>query len=285
MVKLLSESAPAKINLFLRVSGRRADGYHEIDSIFVPVSICDRLEIELRPARSVAVDLRCDSQEVPAGEHNLAVRAAREFLTEFGINAEVLLNLHKKIPIGAGLGGGSSDAGTVLRMMAALCKINAAARLAEVALKLGADVPFFLNPVPARVRGIGERIDPLRAINKPPILIAIPAIEVSTAFVFQNLQPDQWSGPAPATDIDAVVEGRLSNRQLVNDLETTAIARWPQIRELKKAVEIAGARAAAMTGSGGGIFGIFGSSEEASRAHDMVHGLAPEVQVFTASIL
>jgi len=157
MVKLLRESAPAKINLFLRVTGRRLDGYHELDSVFVPVSIYDRLDIELRPARCSSVQLWCDSDAVPADERNLAVRAANAFLAEFGIQAEVLINLHKEIPVGAGLGGGSSDAGAVLRMMAALCGVDQSASLLTVAMRLGADVPFFLNPTPSRVRGIGER--------------------------------------------------------------------------------------------------------------------------------
>src|SRR6516165_1229864 len=132
MVKLLRESAPAKINLFLRVTGRRYDGYHELDSVFVPISIYDRLDIELRPARFAAVQLCCDSDAIPADERNLAIRGAHEFLTEFNIRAEVLINLHKEIPAGAGLGGGSSDAGAVLRMMAVLCGIPQSAPLVTV---------------------------------------------------------------------------------------------------------------------------------------------------------
>jgi 4-diphosphocytidyl-2-C-methyl-D-erythritol kinase len=285
MVKLLSELAPAKINLFLRVTGRRSDGYHELDSVFVPISIYDRVEIELHPSRSASIALRCDSASLPAGELNLAFRAAREFMAEFGIKAEVCISLHKRIPVGAGLGGGSSDAGGVLRMMAALWRVDQAQRLAAVALRLGADVPFFLSPLPARVGGIGERIVPLGKIVKSPLLIAVPPVEVSTALIFQELRPEQWSGPAPDHDVRAIIEGRAGNEHLVNDLEKVALAKWPQIGELKRLIDAAGARAVAMTGSGGAVFGIFDSSDDAVRAAGEVRRRASQAHVFVASVL
>jgi len=285
MVKLLSESAPAQINLFLRVTGRRSDGYHELDSVFVPISIYDRLDIELRPAPSASVQLCCDAAAVPADERNLALRAAREFLTEFSIRAEVLINLHKEIPPGAGLGGGSSDAGAVLRMMATLCRVKRLAPLLKIAMRLGADVPFFLDPAPSRVRGIGERSYVLGRIEKPFFVIVVPPFEVSTALVFRDLRPEHWSGPAPERDILAITQGRIGRQQLVNDLERVAIAKWPEIGEAKKMLEATGARAAAMTGSGGSVFGIFDSSGEASRAGREISRLAPQMRTFTASAL
>jgi 4-diphosphocytidyl-2-C-methyl-D-erythritol kinase len=286
MVKLLRESAPAKINLFLRVTGRRGNGYHELDSVFLPVSIHDRLDIELRPAPSASVHLRCDSDAIPTNEGNLAFRAAREFLTEFSIQAEVRIDLHKEIPAGAGLGGGSSDAGAVLRMMATLCGVNlSAASLTAVAMRLGADVAFFLDPAPSRVRGIGERSEALGRIQKPFLLIVVPPFEVSTALVFRDLRPEHWSGPAPDRDILAIVQGRIEREHLVNDLEQVAIAKWPEIEEVKRMLEGAGARAAAMSGSGGSVFGIFNSSGEASRAGCEIARRAPQVRTFTASVL
>jgi 4-diphosphocytidyl-2-C-methyl-D-erythritol kinase len=285
MVKLLREVAPAKINLFLRVTGRRRDGYHELDSVFVPVSIYDRIDIELRPARSPALELYCDSDMVPAGEHNLAFMAAREFMAEFDIQAEVLINLHKVIPAGAGLGGGSSDAGTTLRMLAVLWGINQPELLLAIAMKLGADVPFFLNPVPSRVRGTGERCEAMGAIKAPFLLIAVPPVEVPTALVFHDLQPAHWSGPAPESDLRAIIQGGIVPEHLINDLEAVAIAKWPEIGELKKLLVALGARAAAMTGSGGAVFGIFDSSEAASDAEREIMRRAPQLRAFTASVL
>jgi len=284
MVKLLSAATPAKINLFLRITCRRSDGYHELDSVFVPISICDRLDIELRPANRATVELCCDCGAIPPGDGNLAFRSAREFMTGFGIQAEVRIKLHKEIPAGAGLGGGSSDAGAVLRMMAELCRIPVVA-LPAVALRLGADVPFFLNPAPARVSGIGERNLALGRIVQPFLLIAVPPFEVPTAQVYRDLRPEHWSGPASDDDVLAIIQGRIGREQLVNDLEQAAIARWPEIGEVKRLLEELGARGAAMTGSGGGVFGIFASSEEVSRAIDELSRRAPRFRTFSASVL
>src|SRR5580704_7927057 len=140
MVKLLAERAFAKINLFLRVTGRREDGYHELDSIFLPISISDRLRIEVRPAPTSSVTLRCNDASLSDEQSNLASRAAREFMREFGISAHVIIDLEKTIPAGAGLGGGSSDAGTVLRMLASMTQASSDhfGRMRKIAVGLGA---------------------------------------------------------------------------------------------------------------------------------------------------
>jgi 4-diphosphocytidyl-2-C-methyl-D-erythritol kinase len=278
-----TEFAPAKINLYLRVTGRRADGYHELDSVFVPVSVCDRVRLEIRPAAPPAVALRCDSAVLPSDSRNLAVRAALAFMAEFGMNAEVMIHLHKEIPIGAGLGGGSSDAGAVLRMMAALGGVTDHARLTAVALTLGADVPFFLAPAPARVGGIGERITPLQGFPPFALLIAVPPVQVPTAAVFRDLVPGQWSGPASDADVRAILEGRITPEIAVNDLAKVAMVKWPVIAELKTAMENAGAGAAAMTGSGSGVFGIFATSSAATHAAAELQRVAPATRIFTAT--
>jgi 4-diphosphocytidyl-2-C-methyl-D-erythritol kinase len=268
MVKLISAFAPAKLNLYLRVVGRRANGYHELDSIFVPISIGDRIAIETRPSDRIVVNLCGSFGNLPAGEHNLAVRAATAFMREFAVTAEVLIDLRKSIPPGAGLGGGSSDAATVLRMMATLFRIeiDQSERLARVAVSIGADVPFFLNPVPARVTGIGERIAPLYAFPQFALVVAVPPIEVPTAAIFRDLQPQDWSGPAADADVLAIAAGESSPRLFVNDLARTAMTRWPEIARLKARLEERGALAASMTGSGAGLFGIFATTDEANRA-------------------
>lgn len=283
MVKLLRRWAPAKINLFLRVIGRRPDGYHELDSLFLPVSLYDGVDIELRPADSCSVELSCDSETIPAGERNLAFRAACEFMAEFRVHAQVLIKLHKEIPAGAGLGGGSSDAGAVLQMMAELCGVGQSAALETVAMRLGSDVPFFLNPAPSRVRGIGERVERLAQMEKPYLVIAVPPVEILTSWVFRDLRPEHWSGPASDQDLQAIVHGRIEPHHLVNDLEQVAIAKWPEIGDLKKLLAALGARATAMTGSGGGVFGIFASGSEASYARQQVERRVPDVQAFSAS--
>jgi 4-diphosphocytidyl-2-C-methyl-D-erythritol kinase len=285
MVKLLRQLTPAKINLFLRVTGRRTNGYHELDSVIVPISIYDGLDIELRPSATSSFIFRCDSASLPVDERNLALKAAHAFTAEFDIKAEVSIALRKQVPAGAGMGGGSSDAAAVIRMMAALCRIRESERLAALALRLGADVPFFLDPCPARVTGIGERIVPLGDVAPIHLLIAVPALEVSTATVFGRLRHEQWSGPASDADVRAIIEGRIAAHHLVNDLEQVATVLWPEIGQLKNLLNAAGARATAMTGSGGGVFGTFDSQEAAARGRDQIKSGAPWARIFNASVV
>jgi 4-diphosphocytidyl-2-C-methyl-D-erythritol kinase len=282
-VKLLAERAPAKINLFLRVAGRRADGYHELDSIFVPISLADRVTVEVRPGRAASVALRCNDASLPAGDANLAARAAREFIAEFNVRAGVLIDLDKQIPVGAGLGGGSSDAGAVLRMLAALERIDDRARLVRLAAGLGADVPFFLDPRPARVGGIGERIATLPHFPALPLVLVIPPFEVSTQEIFKLLAREQWSGPAGDTDIAALASGDVAPAALVNDLAPVAMRLFPEIATLKSLLESLGARAAQMTGSGGAVFGVFASDADAERAALQARRRAPDARVLVAS--
>lgn len=284
MVKLLTELAPAKINLFLRVVGRRPDGYHELDSVFVPISLYDRLQIELRAAGRASVALRCEGGDaLPTDDRNLAVRAAKAFMAEFGVNANVLIDLRKQIPAGAGLGGGSSDAAAVLRMMAALLRIEAGPKLAALALKLGADIPFFLHPVPARVGGIGELISPMPKFPNLAMVVAVPPFEVSTASIYQQLKPEQWSGKASESDLIAVSSGRISPELLVNDLEAVVTARHPEVARLKTMLMQTGARAASMSGSGAAVFGIFVSAKEAQNAVRELGRLMPHIWTAVAN--
>ena len=287
MVKLLAERAFAKINLFLRVTGRRADGYHELDSIFVPVSISDRITIEIRPAATSSVTLRCNVAALAVAQSNLASRAAREFIREFGISAHVMIDLEKTIPAGAGLGGGSSDAGTVLRMLAAMTPstVHDVERLRKIAVGLGADVPFFLASRPSRVTGIGERIEVLEKFPALHVVIAAPPIEVPTAAIFKVLKPEGWSGLAPSSDIEEMLRGEMDARHLVNDLEAPAIQLYPQIAHLKALLQNCGATASSMTGSGGAVFGIFPDASAAERAADALRLRAPEARVFAAKSL
>lgn len=186
--------APAKLNLGLRIVGCRADGYHLLDSVFVPLDLADGLGIRVALAErgqrgtSARIQLRVDGG--PAGlekdERNLAVRAAEAFLAEAELAAEVHITLDKKIPVGAGMGGGSSDAGAVLRTLDVVFPgVVSAPRLAALAVSLGADVPYFLDPRPARVRGIGEEIEPLAGFPSLSVVVATPEPPLATADVFR----------------------------------------------------------------------------------------------------
>src|SRR5579885_886349 len=282
MIKRLELLTPAKINLFLRITGRRPDGYHQLDSLFLPISLFDRVVIEVDDsAATAAVALRCNWPELGPHDANLAVRAARLFMEERGLNWRVAIDLHKRIPAGAGLGGGSSDAGAVLRLMAQLAASEPAA-LAATALRLGADVPFFLDPRPARVGGIGERITYLEGTCRLHLAIGVPPFAVSTAEIYRGLQPDQWSGPSPAI-LPRILDATSVTRELlVNDLQQVAIARHSTIGEIKVLLQELGAAGVAMSGSGGAVFGIFADQVQAGVAAQRAAARMPTVRFLTA---
>jgi 4-diphosphocytidyl-2-C-methyl-D-erythritol kinase len=288
MVKLLTERAFAKINLFLRVTNRRADGYHELDSIFIPVSLSDRVTIEIRPAATSSITLRCNVTSLGDAQSNLAARAASAFMSELGIFAQIVIDLEKTIPVGAGLGGGSSDAGTVLRMLTSMTSSmlgqssDIHQRLHKIAVALGADVPFFLHPRPARVTGIGERIEVLEKSPALHLVIAVPPVEVPTASIFKALKREGWSGPALASDIEEIRRGEITTRHLQNDLEAPATQLYPQIAKLKVSLQECGATATSMSGSGGAVFGLFGNGGAAEQGATALRLREPEARVFVA---
>ncbi len=275
-------SAPAKINLGLRVVGRRADGYHLLDSVFLPLQLADGIELDLVPDRpGVAFELLGEaSPDVPRDGRNLAVRAAEAFLGELAEPPGVQLALRKGIPSEAGMGGGSSDAGAVLRGLSALLPDAVPApRLAEIALSLRAAVPVFLHPRPARVTGVGEGIEPLAGLLAQPLVLARRGPALSTADVFGRLREAPWASLTPA-GADPTIRplwalrepGGLARagsrlRDLVhNDLEPAAAALNPAVTELQREFENSGALASAMTGSGPTIYGLFADEAAASRA-------------------
>lgn len=287
-MKTAEERACAKINLFLRVIGRRSDGYHELDSVFLPISLADEIRLEVRRSEETSITLNCDALALGSSASNLASRAARAFMSEFEVAAQVQIDLRKRVPVAAGLGGGSSDAGTVLRMLATAAGIEDEedwSRMRRVALSLGADVPFFLDPRPARVNGIGELIAPMPTAPALPIVIAVPPFEVPTATIFRALRPEDWSGRAPDSDIEAIARGEISPAIAINDLAAAAIAQFPEIRRLKGLLEESGARAAQMSGSGGAVFGVFESTEDAGQAAEKVKKRAPFATVIAATTL
>ena len=259
--------APAKVNFGLRVVGRRADGYHELESLFVPLDLADELSVAAEPADRTAVRLRMQTAaDVPADGENLAVRAALAFLKEAGLSVDVCIDLAKRIPVAAGLGGGSSDAGAVLRALSEGFPGSVGQRaLAQVALDLGADVPFFLDPRPAWVRGVGEKLEPAPGLPRLALLLANPGAAVSTAEVyraFDALQPVARSVPRARElpDLaDLVGDPSGLARLLANDLEAPALRLCPAIARLRERLAELGALAVGMSGSGATLFGVFES--------------------------
>jgi 4-diphosphocytidyl-2-C-methyl-D-erythritol kinase len=283
MAKRLELSTPAKINLFLRITGRRPDGYHELDSLFLPVSLFDRVVVEAEEGERVEIAIQCNWPHLPLDDRNLAYRAARLFVEERNLRWQVKIDLHKRIPDGAGLGGGSSDAGAVLRIMAQLNGI-APASLAPIALRLGADVPFFLDPRPARVGGIGERIAYLEQEFALHMVIGVPPVAVPTAEIYRHLEQRDWSGCGPAIITAPSDPGRLPPDLLVNDLERPALALYPQIAAVRRLLHDVGAAAVLMSGSGGAVFGLFATAAEAAAAMARASAKIPSARFYAADV-
>ncbi len=278
VLRALSLRAPAKLNLGLRVVGRRSDGYHELESLFVPIGLADDVRVELQKSREVRVRLALEGEApgVPADATNLAVRAAQVFLERGQIGAEVTLGLRKRVPAAAGLGGGSSDAGAVLRGLSRLFPAAlSAAELSAAALRLGADVPFFVvdPPRPAWVAGIGERVEPLEKFPDLGILLVHPGVPLATRAVFEAYDsascaltpPGSGSTIRSLSGLRDLVE-RIGAGLLANDLEPAATRLCPAIARLKDELCACEALGVGMSGSGPTLFALFTDRASAEKA-------------------
>ena len=258
--------APAKINLGLRVVGKRADGYHLIDTIMVPVSLYD--EIDLRKIRAASgndlIKISCDHPDVPAGKENISYRAAQLIMKKSRGAQAISIHIKKNSPVGAGLGGGSSDAAATLVGLNRLLKLRlSVAVLKKMALSLGADVPFFIQAQPARAQGIGERLRPLRRLSRFWAVIIYPGFPISTAWVYGNLGR-KLTKPIVNTSIAPSLKGLDGFAcQLENDLEGVTLKRYPEIAVIKQKLLQEGALRVLMSGSGSSVFGVFISKQAA----------------------
>ena len=260
--------APAKVNLTLFVTGRRSDGYHTLDSVMVPIGLYDDLAVAAGPARRARTDVAvCGPEAVPADASNLAARAAEAVLERLDERARVRIRLYKRIPVGAGLGGGSSDAGAVIRVLPRLLgrRLGTADALA-LAESLGADVPFFVRPLPARVRGIGERIAPIAGVAATPLVVVVPAARVDTAWAYRNALGGLTSDKRLRSFRRlSWRDGRLQGA-LQNDFERGVARHVTDVGRLKRQLADAGADATVLSGSGSAVVGVFASMASARRA-------------------
>jgi 4-diphosphocytidyl-2-C-methyl-D-erythritol kinase len=268
--------APAKINLFLQVTGRRPDGYHNLVSLMQKLQLADTLTVQLTDG---GIALTCTDPELPVDETNLAWRAALDFFRHTGCRGGAGISLAKKIPVAAGLGGGSSDAAAVLLALNHLCRTELTEdELAGLGLTLGADVPFFIRTAPAALaQGIGERLTPASGLSRGPILLVNPGFPVSTKWVYENLALTSEGNPyILAPDSAALNSGYFGSGSIdieaaeaavfVNDLEAVTIGRYPEIGRIKETMLDFGARVALMSGSGPTVFGLFVQEHQAHAA-------------------
>jgi 4-diphosphocytidyl-2-C-methyl-D-erythritol kinase len=260
--------AHAKINLDLRVLGARADGFHELRTVFQSIALYDTITCTLRPG-SFAIE--CDAPGVPLDRTNLVWRAAEALwraLRRAGPLRDVVVGIEKRIPVEAGLGGGSADAAATLLALSRAWRVPVRpAQLTDVAAMLGADVPFFLSGGTALGLGRGDEIYPLADLPRHWVVLLLPGFGVSTRDAFAWYAEERALGRSGARD-PQYVPGPWPSRaaQMINDLEAPIARRHPEIDQMKSALRRAGALAAAMSGSGSTVFGLFQRRPDAVRA-------------------
>ncbi len=265
----LSLPAFAKINPSLRVLGRRADGYHEIETVFQTVTLHDRLTLSALDGDRL--ELTCSAPEIPTDERNLVWRAASALRERYGIRHGARIELEKRIPAAGGLGGGSSDAAITLAGLAHLWEIETDAdELARLGARLGADVPFFLTGGRALGTGLGADIAPLADAEKQHLVIVAPGIRVSTAEAYQSLRAPALTKAETVAILhvsraDAKISDSLCD-VLRNDFEPVIFEQYPEIERARNALLERGARGALLAGSGSSVFGVFEDEDAAGRA-------------------
>jgi 4-diphosphocytidyl-2-C-methyl-D-erythritol kinase len=254
----------AKVNLRLDILGKRDDGYHEIRTVFQKISLADDLSIAI--AKS-GIEITCDNPRVPLDETNLAYRAAHSLLNKHKIRDGVSISIKKRIPIAAGLGGGSSNAASTLMGINQLFALGMNPQeLMRTGKDIGADVPFFIFGESALATGIGDKLEPLEVMPPLCFLLITPDFPISTAWAYRNVRRGLTN-----TNNNITIPKCINHLQdvitlLSNDLEHVVIPRYPLIQEIKDALLAEGAKGSLMSGSGSTVFGIFESEAGAKEA-------------------
>lgn len=267
----LNSLCPVKVNLILRVGMPRMDGFHPIESLMVQLAWGDRLSLRLRAANALQIRLVCPQIKIPS-EENLVVRAARMFSEAFDVKFEAQIHLIKRAPMGAGLGGGSSDAARVLRLLSNWV-FGARSdlfeeRLRKVAARLGADVPFFLGSPASWCTGLGERLRKVR-VPRMHFVLVFPKEHVATPWAYKHL--DSWRLSRGRSDriLGGMPEWLRSADwtlpELENDFELPVVSARKGLKGIRRALALSGASAALMSGSGSAFFGIYSTRAEAQK--------------------
>ncbi|NTV01806.1 MAG: 4-(cytidine 5'-diphospho)-2-C-methyl-D-erythritol kinase [Chlorobiaceae bacterium] len=265
----VSVKACAKINLGLLITGRRPDGYHTLETVFAPIEWHDTLDFT--PGDSISMS--CSNLDLPSDDSNLCVRAAKALRDHAGINAGVRIGLVKQVPFGAGLGGGSSDAAATLRVLNGLWGVNASsADLHRLAVKLGADVPYFLEMKGlAYAAGIGEELEDLSLTLPYHVVTVFPEVQVPTVWAYRNFRP-RFDRPVP--DLKGLVARLCKDRDtgvlevFENDFSPVVFEHYPVVREVRDGLAASGAAFVSLSGSGSAVYALFDDAAAAQAAAD-----------------
>jgi 4-diphosphocytidyl-2-C-methyl-D-erythritol kinase len=264
--------APAKINLYLDVLGRRPDGYHDLKMIMQAISLYDEICIS-KTESGIQVD--CNYLYVPTGEKNIAYKAAKLMLEKFDIKQGVNISIKKQIPVAAGLAGGSSDAAAVMKGISELFNLKIDEQsLAVLGRDVGADVPFCIIGGTAIAEGVGEKLTTLKPFSQVPIVLVKPDFGVSTAYIFKKYNHFSAQSPDSKTLIEALAEKDVYKvgKNLYNALEAVTAEEYPIIKEIKEILNNYGSAGSLMSGSGPTVFGIFDNSKKAVDAYNSLRG-------------
>jgi 4-diphosphocytidyl-2-C-methyl-D-erythritol kinase len=268
--------APAKINLCLHVLGKRPDGYHDLAMLMQRITLFDRIDIRLNVGPDIRVT--CAGVELPPGQENIAARAARRLIALSGRQDGVEIGIEKRIPVAAGLGGGSSDAATVLMGLNEMLELGLSKeQLMAEGVALGADVPFFIFEQVAWATGIGDVLREIGDLPKVWYVLVNPGLAVSTAWVYGNLRLTSRRDDLKIPRFSRTVEDLVTH--LHNDLEQVTLAHYPVIGEIKKRLMALGAQGALMSGSGPTVFGVF-DDQAAAEAAGAALGGEPDWRIY-----
>lgn len=283
MKKPLTIKCPAKVNLTLDILNRREDGYHNLKMIMHTIKLFDTLTITAYPSDATQITLSTNLGFLPTNEKNLCFKAARLFLHKTRLFARINIKVEKNIPVGAGLGGGSSDAaGTLLALNRLFDNVLSTESLAALAGEIGADVPFFIYGGCMLAEGIGEILTPLPALSNVVFLVAKPNYGISTPYVYKNLNIETVSCHP---DIDAAISAIKQNdlRSLAsasgNVLETVVTKKYPEIEQYKMIMKNNGAIYSLMSGSGSSVFGVFDNITHAENTAKELRNLTNQVYI------
>lgn len=275
------EKAPAKINLVLDVKRKREDGFHEVEMIMTMVDLADRLEME--PLSRDQIIISSQVGYIPLDEKNLAFQAAQLIKERYGVKQGVYIHLDKKIPVAAGLAGGSSDAAATLRGLNRLWQLGISEQeLCQLGAELGSDVPFCVTGGTALATGRGEKLE--RIANPPQcwVVLAKPPINVSTADVYGRFRVNKIDKHPSISDMITALEGGSFSsmcNSLGNVLEQVTLSLYPEVRQLKESMIRLGADGVLMSGSGPTVFGLVSKQAKLSRIYNGLRGYCKEVYV------
>jgi len=277
--------APAKVNLFLRILKRLPSGYHEIQSLIVPITLADEIELTSGP-RNKGIEIKCSNASIPLDQTNLVHKAIVALSRSGYLLRHVSVNIKKRIPAGAGLGGGSSDAAAVLKGIDWLYSLDLSREeLCNIGLKIGSDIPFFFMEKACLVSGIGESLKPLKIAYDMWLVIGFPGFSISTEKVYQALDLELTNLKARVNmpfGLEGENEQYGGRWKLINDLEAPVFVWYPLLKGFCEKLRVLGALEARMTGSGSSIFGVFNEREAATTAMSEVQKQSPEWRFFLA---